>query len=194
MQLINSKRLVLTGGPCAGKTSISAVLAHAFDGKVALVPEAASLVFRGGFPRWREKACQEATQKAIFHVQQNMENSFGNHFPQKLLILDRGTVDGAAYWPKGTDDFFASMNSTLDQELSRYCRVIYLESADKSEYEVNKQRNPIRIEDWEEAKRLDEETYKLWSRHPKLDLIPNQKSFSDKIFAVLKIVESELSF
>ncbi len=185
------QKIVLTGGPGAGKTTISEVLHKAFPHKLAIAPEAASLLMNGGFPKWPEKGAKKALQKAIYTVQCRMEEAYCCHFETQTLILDRGTVDGAAYWPDGPDSFFEAIDSSLDQELARYSCVIYLESADQDTYKLSKSRNPLRCETWAQAKRLDEKTRILWAKHPKHLLIKSKFSFSEKIAQVLKFVERE---
>lgn len=185
-------KIVLTGGPCAGKSTIAELVSRAFSTRVVVVPESASLLFRGGFPRWSEDQSRQALQSAIYHVQLEVERTFDAHYPGMTLLFDRGTIDGAAYWPTGAKDFFRAMNTTEEAELARYDEVIYLESAGEEDYGINRMRNPARLETWEEAKQLDEKTRAIWSKHPALHLIPNKRSFSEKIFAVLKLVEESL--
>ncbi|PMY18520.1 hypothetical protein C1X37_33905, partial [Pseudomonas sp. FW305-3-2-15-A-R2A1] len=62
------RKVVLTGGPCAGKTTLTQVIARVFQKHVVIIPEAASLLFTGGFPRWPELEASHATQRAIYHV------------------------------------------------------------------------------------------------------------------------------
>lgn len=190
--MLKQKKIVLTGGPCGGKTTLTKVLAKAFEKNLVVVPEAASLIFSGGFPRWSDPASLMSIQRAIYHVQCELENSFENHFPDFNLILDRGTIDGAAYWPSGAEAYFMTIGTCLEKEISRYDRVIYLESADPHAYEENKKRNPNRHESWDEARKLDEQTFKLWSNHPKLTFVKNQCAFSEKVTTVLKLIEDEL--
>lgn len=45
------KRVVLTGGPGAGKTALLELVRQSFCTHVKVLPEAASIVFGGGFPR-----------------------------------------------------------------------------------------------------------------------------------------------
>lgn len=188
----NNGKIVLTGGPCAGKTTVSRLLTHAFEKNVMDVPEAASLLFNGGFPRSPIPDAIRASQRAIFSVQHQLEASFVAQYPDRVLILDRGSVDGAAYWPDGTENFFLSMGTTLEAELGRYEKVIYLESAGKEDYFLHKQKNPNRREDWEEAKALDEKTFALWSKHPNFFHIENQRSFYKKVSQVLRVVATGL--
>lgn len=191
-QMKMGRKIALTGGPCAGKTTIADVLGRAYSDKLIVVPESASLLFRGGFPRWPGPACVEAFQSSVFHIQTQIENAYEGNFPDSVFILDRGTVDGAAYWPKGPMDFFRRMGTTERQELNRYSRVIFLESASERDYEYHQSKNPVRRENWEEAHRLDTLTREIWSRHPRISFVPNRKSFVDKVLLVLEILEQEL--
>ena len=191
MSDLKQKRIVLTGGPCGGKTTLTKVLAKAFESQLVVVPESASLLFSGGFPRWPDSTTLKSTQRAIYHTQRELETCYGNHYPEFHLILDRGTIDGAAYWPHGCEDFFQSLGTTLVGELARYDHVIYLESADAKAYENNKKKNPNRHETWEQAKKLDEETLALWSKHPNLTIVKNQCAFSEKVSLVFKLMETE---
>lgn len=44
--------------------------------------------------RWQEKAAADSAQRAIYHVQCEMEAAYQSHFPDHNLILNRGTLDG----------------------------------------------------------------------------------------------------
>lgn len=185
-------KIVLTGGPCAGKTTLTQVIARVFGSEVAVVPESASLLFSGGFPRWKESAAQDATQRAIFHVQRELETAFSAKHPEKALVMDRGTIDGAAYWGKGPEDYFRALGTSLTAELARYDLVIYLESAGKEDYLANMRKNMNRTEDWEEAHRLDVLTRAQWEKHPRMTVIHNERSFHHKISEVLELIRVAL--
>ena len=186
-------KIVLTGGPCAGKTTIAELVGRAFNHRLIVVPESASLLFRGGFPRWDEPSGRSALQSAIYRVQLEMEKAYESHFAGRVLLLDRGTVDGAAYWPAGPDHFFTNLNTSPEQELARYDEVIYLESASEEDYGIHSLRNPSRTENWTEARELDGRTRSIWERHPMFHVVQNKRAFSDKIFEVLKVIENSLS-
>ncbi len=192
MSEFKGTRIVLTGGPCAGKTTMAEMLGRAFQHSVVHVPEAASLLFSGGFPRFPAPEARRATQRAIFQVQHELEISYAAEFPGRALILDRGTVDGAAYWPEGADSFFAALGTTLETELKRYDHVIYLESAAQKDYEIHKAANPYRKETWEEADALDQQTKALWEKHPSFTLIANRRSFARKVSEVLSVVAASI--
>lgn len=185
------KKIVLTGGPCAGKTTLTQVISRAYEQTTITVPEAASLLFSGGFPRWNEPVeCRRAMQRAIYQVQKELEAAFTAKHAGKVVVCDRGTLDGAAYWPEGVEDYFSSLGTTLEKELARYDLVIYLESAAQSDYLLHRSKNPNRKESWEEAQQLDDETFKLWQRHPNLHVIKNQRAFGNKIFDVFSALDA----
>ena len=114
-------RIVLTGGPGGGKTTAADLLRREFANRVALVPETATMLFLGGFPRVAEPDAVRSAQTAIFHVQRNLEDVQAARYPGQILLCDRGTVDGAAYWPDGNGDggFFNAMGTALESELDR---------------------------------------------------------------------------
>lgn len=185
-------KIVLTGGPCAGKTTIGGLLSSAFFDRAVIVPESASMLLKGGFPRWPEPYAVAAFQTSIYRLQVEVENLFSKHYPGKLLVLDRGTVDGAAYWPDGPDAFFKAMDTTEKAELARYDQVIYLESAGQKDYYRYKGKNPTRNEDWEQAQALDAATHAIWARHSNLITVPCQATFVDKVLHVVRILEKAL--
>lgn len=71
------RRIVLTGGPGAGKTALLELIRQSFCEHVTVLPEAASIVFGGGFPRHDDDECRRAAQRAIYHVQRQLEVTVG---------------------------------------------------------------------------------------------------------------------
>ena len=183
------KKIVLTGGPCAGKTTLAILIARVYGIRVSVIPEAASLIFSGGFPHFTSIEALKPTQRAIYGVQISLEEIYENKYSDSTSILDRGTIDGAAYWPG--DDFFASMNTSLEKELQRYTSVIYLESAPEDIYEIHSKSNPFRIETWSEAKSIDQKNINLWRQHPHFHFVTGRSSFEEKTNEVLSLIKVE---
>lgn len=182
-------RIVLTGGPGGGKTTAADLFRREIGERVVIVPEAATLVFSGGFPRCTEPEAIVASQRAIFHVQRNLEDVQSAQYPERILLCDRGTVDGAAYWPGDEPEtFFAALGTTLEQELSRYDGVIFFESAAVGGMSIEGG-NPVRNESLEQAVALDAKLRALWSHHPRFIVVRHNASFFKKISFALAVLE-----
>src|SRR3954471_20025295 len=125
------RRVVLTGGPGAGKTLISHRIASAHSDRFVLVPEAATQVYDALQTRWDKLDLpgRRDVQRKIYALQVDQETRTASANPDKILLLDRGTIDGAAYWPEGAEDYWRDVESTLEKELARYNAVIWMESA-----------------------------------------------------------------
>lgn len=173
-------RIVLTGGPGGGKTTAADLFRREIGDGVVIVPEAATLLFGGGFPRPTEPTGRRSAQTAIYHVQRNLEDVQAALYPDRVLLCDRGTVDSAAYWPGTAEDCFAALDTSLSAELSRYDAVLFFESAAVGGERIEGG-NPIRTEATAEAARLDAALRALWSRHPRFVLLPHTPSFFDKL-------------
>ncbi|MGY6502592.1 MAG: AAA family ATPase [Acidimicrobiales bacterium] len=182
-------RIVLTGGPGGGKTTAADLFAREIGEDVTLVPESATILFAGGFPRVSESDAQRSVQRAIFEVQRSLEDVQTKLFPERVLLCDRGTVDGAAYWPDGTDGFFEAMGTTHDAELARYDVVLFFETAAIGGMAFTTG-NRYRTESDTEAIELDRRLRDLWSPHPHFHLVPHNVSFLRKITVGLSILES----
>jgi len=180
-------RVVVTGGPGAGKTTAADLFRRELGERVVIVPEAATMLFSGGFPRDGIPEVQRAAQTAIFHVQRNLEEIQSATYPSRVLLCDRGTVDGAAYWPDDPDDFFARVGTTLEAELARYDEVIFFETAAVGGLAIEGG-NPTRIENVDEAVMLHRALLALWSRHPRFTFVPHDPSFLRKITAGLAVL------
>jgi predicted ATPase len=188
-------RIVLTGGPGGGKTTAADLFRREIGERVALVPEAATLLFGGGFPRTGEPRAVQAAQRAIFHVQRNLEDVQAALYPGRVLLCDRGTVDGAAYWPGQPHEFFENLGTSLERELARYDAVIFFESAAMGGIHVEGG-NPVRRETIHQAAALDRRLRPLWSKHPRFLLVPHNRSFFKKIsfgLAILDGIVAELA-
>ncbi len=173
-------RIVLTGGPGGGKTTAADLFRRELGERVVIVPEAATMVFSGGFPRCKEPSQVVAAQRAIFHVQRNLEDVQSARYPGRILLCDRGTVDGAAYWPGAAEGFFEALGTTLEAELGRYDGVIFFESAAAGGLSIEGG-NPVRQESLEEAAALDGKLRELWEGHANFILVRHHASFLRKI-------------
>lgn len=182
-------RIVVTGGPGGGKTTAADLFRREIGERVVIVPEAATLLFSGGFPRSPEIHARQSAQCAIYHVQKNLEDVQSALYPERILLCDRGTLDGAAYWPDAERSFFDAVGSTEQVELDRYDAVIFFESAAVGGMSVEGG-NPTRIESNDQALALDRRLRALWSKHARFVVVPHNPSFVKKIMFGLAALES----
>lgn len=183
------KRVVLTGGPGAGKTALLELIRQSFCIHVRVLPEAASIVFGGGFPREDDELCRRAAQRAIFHIQRELEASGDSHNPA-VVLCDRGTIDGLAYWPGAADELWSSVGTTRETELARYDAVIHLRTP-ALEHGYNHQ-NPLRTESAEVAAEVDGRIAQAWAAHPRRFTIDSSSDFLDKAARALAVLRQEL--
>lgn len=185
-------RIVLTGGPGGGKTTAADLFRREIGERVVIVPEAATLLFTGGFPRANTELAVHAVQRAVYHVQRNLEDTQAALFPGRILLCDRGTVDGAAYWPDEPHHFFGAVGSTMEGELARYDAVIFFETAAAGGMGIEGG-NPMRNESIQQAVALDRKLRALWSKHPRFVVVPHNASFFKKISFGLAVIDGIVS-
>lgn len=184
-------RIVLTGGPGGGKTTAADLFRRELGDQLVVVPESATTLFAGGFPRVTDAEAQRSVQRAIFAVQRSLEDIQAATHPERVLLCDRGTVDGAAYWPDGTDGFFAEMGTTHEAELARYDAVLFFQSAAAAGFRIEGG-NRYRVESNDEAVAIDERLQALWRPHPGFHLVPHNHSFLRKITSGLEVLRHVL--
>lgn len=183
-----TRRIVLTGGPGAGKTAILELIRLFFCRHLHRVPEAAGIVFGGGFPRDGTVVRRQAAQRAIYHVQRELEETTAEE-NFAIVLCDRGTVDGVAYW-KGVGDLFSAVGTTHAVELARYDAVIHLHTPGEGNgYDHS---NPLRIESVEEALAVDQRIAAAWSSHPRRFVVDATTDFLTKAAETINILRDEM--
>lgn len=174
------RRIVFTGGPGGGKTTAVDIFRREFGDQLVIVPETATLLYNAGFPRFRDAHGVRAAQTAIFQVQKSVEDFYSAHYPDRVYLCDRGTLDGAAYWPEGEEAFFAAQGTTLEQELDRYSAILFFETAAAGGLSIESE-NSARVESLGEANVIDRRIRALYEKHPRFHVIGHETSFFRKI-------------
>lgn len=167
---------MLTGGPAAGKSAVLELARLFFCRHLLTLPEAAGIVFGGRFPRNHREDIRRAAQRAIYHVQRELEST-AEVENAAVVLCDRGTPDGSAYWA-GDGDLWSAVGTSREAELQRYYGVILLRTP--SAPDAYDQRNPLRIETQDEARAIDTKIADAWAGHPRLYEIPATEDFLTK--------------
>lgn len=170
-------KIVLTGGPSAGKTSVLDFITRAESERVIAVPEAATILYGGGFPRSKNPDIRRCQQRAIYYVQRELENIAGIEADGRAILCDRGSLDGIAYSPATPDEFLRSLSTTMEIELKRYDWVLHLDTADVDSYQLSQ----MRIEDTSEALNLNRKIKDAWKLHPQRIVVGSSEDFLAKV-------------
>jgi thymidylate kinase len=182
------RRIAVTGGPGAGKTTIWRTISHRHPERIVGVSEIATAMFQHVFPRVQSLAERECVQRAIFAVQKNVERVHEYRLQKgQVLLCDRGTPDGAGYWPAGHEAFFEAMHTDWQDELARYDAVLFLETAAAGGLSIA-EGNAVRTEAAELAIAIDRRLLQVWSRHPRLHVVKHQTEFDDKVALGLAVL------
>jgi predicted ATPase len=178
------RRVVLTGGPGAGKTAVLELIRLFFCEHVHTLPESAGIVFGGRFPRNHRLDVLQAAQRAIFHVQRELESTADDE-NAAVILCDRGTIDCSAYWA-GEGDLFSAVGTTREAELARYHAVIHLRTPTwEGAYNYD---NPLRIESLAEAAAILEQ----WSGHPRRFVVEASEDFLSKASHAMALLRREV--
>lgn len=182
-------KIAITGGPSGGKTTLIEALKKEFGQKVKVVPEAASILYKGGFPRVKSYDGYFHAQKAIYETQKELENLRVKTNPEQLIVCDRGSLDALAYWPDTEEHFYKIVGTSRSFELARYQWIIHLDTATEPDYDAS---NPVRTEDFHEALLLNEKIKKSWEGHPQRFVITAENDFFSKMKKATSVIEAIL--
>ncbi|HTL97469.1 MAG TPA: ATP-binding protein [Holophagaceae bacterium] len=185
-----SRLVVLTGGPGAGKTAVLEVVRRHFCEHVVVLPEAASILFKGGFPRKETPEGLRATQRTIFRVQIELERLAQEEGKAAVVLCDRGTVDGLAYWPGEASVFWGELGTSREEQLKRYATVIHLRTPSAT-HGYNHD-NPQRQESARRAMHLDRRIEQAWAGHPDHHFVGSETDFIVKIEKTLALIRARV--
>lgn len=203
----NIKRIVLTGGPCAGKTTALVRIVDHFSNlgfKVFTVPEVPTMYSQGGWSYLtpNPKLYYEG-ELAILQTQLALEDSFvrlaETCTKPTFVVCDRGSMDISAYIsPDMWKELCQKCGTTANELRYRYDAVLHLVSAaDGAEQYYTVATNSARYEQANEeglqlARDLDKKVNRAWTGHPHLRVINNHDNFDTKINRVIMEISNVL--
>lgn len=194
-------KIVITGGPCAGKTTAMSWIQSNFTKlgyTVLFVPETATELITGGVAPWTCGSNVEY-QKCQMKLQLEKEKIFEQGavsmpVDKVLIVCDRGALDNKAYM---TDlDFSCVLDALGCNEVElrdNYDAVFHLVTAAKgAEQFYTTANNTARTETVEQAAALDDKLIAAWTGHPHLRIIDNATDFEDKLKRLVAEISSFL--
>ena len=185
-------RIVLTGGPAAGKTTLISRILKEFkqdDGwRVITIPETATELISGfGIKPFGNCMSMLEFQDYVVADQLHKEKLALQAAqvvpePNVLVVYDRALLDDKAYI---TDEEFeqvlAKFGLTMQAVLAKYDAVIHLVTCAKGAEFAYNLGNAARTENLDAAIEKDDRTLRAWSAHPNLKIVDNAVDFEQKI-------------
>lgn len=182
-------KIVLTGGPCAGKTTALAYAAEKLREKrinTLTVDECATkLILSGKTPQ--NMGIYEF-HKLLFETQLKEERektqlAMNMDCDRVVILFDRGLLDSMAYAGQANFDRYSALcGENEDVIRNSYDAVFHLvTAADGAESFNSNKSNNARSESVEQARILDEEILSAWVGTPHLRIIDNSASFDKKL-------------
>lgn len=200
-------RIVLTGGPCAGKTTTLALIIEHFTQKgykVFAIPEVPTIFTQAGMNYLTSnKDFFYEGEKATLEIQLMFEDRFYRMAQTCtkpcLIVYDRGAMDISAYMqPEVWEDITKSVGTTSAELIKRYDAVFHLKTAahGASKY-YNTATNAQRYEEATEegmqiARMLDDKVLAAWAPHPHRTIINTNEDFFFKMNQVISAIEEVL--
>lgn len=192
-------RIVLTGGPCSGKSTFMDVVRERFGDTFHCVPEAATIVIAhlGVLPPHPTSHEMAVFQRNLIEVQRVHEEAAElevRYRGKYGLVLDRGYFDNAAYLRGGRAELRHLMGgATKEAEImASYDLVLCMAPPPRDVYDRMKATNPARSEPYEEALALSERIVEAWRGHPNFRLIDGA-NWDDKLQQALNAIQPTLA-
>lgn len=202
-------KIVLTGGPCSGKSTFMREVIEKYGHLVHCVPEVASILIAqvGILPSVTDEKHNARFQQILYRVQRSFEEAAelqAMKDGKQAIILDRGTLDAVAYFG-GEDNmkrqalYTIATGISVSNELKRYMAVLYLAPPSREVYEAEGRNNAARSESYEQAMALAHRTRDAWHVHGEEPwsrwrfAIADGATWNEKRDAAFKILESHIS-
>ena len=184
---------VLTGGPCAGKTTAISVIEQVLSKKgfkVIIVPETATELINSGITPWElgQNVFQDLLTNRSLNKEKTTREAARVLGKDTVIIYDRGLMDGKAYTELADFiEILAHNLITYTEARDQYDAVFHLvTAADGAEESYTLANNKARTETPEQARAADLKTRNAWVGHSHLRVIDNSTPFKEKIDRLLK--------
>jgi len=189
------RKIVITGGPCAGKTTGMTWIQTTFEKMgytVLFLSEPATEMMTAGITPGRcstPMAYQQFQMKLQFEKEKVFERAAediagGDRILHKVLIVcDRGFMDNRAYMTEGEfDQVVRDLGTGREELLDSYDGIFHLETAAKNALAFyGNANNAVRSETPEQARALDDRLLEVWAEHPRHYVIENLGGFEEKM-------------
>lgn len=188
-------RFVLTGGPGGGKTRFLEGAHRYLEGKVVVVPEAATGLKDLEPDLCRPRSDSVEFQLEVLQAQLKAEAGLLSHPEVKYALLDRGIFDGVAFiQPHEYRAILAQVGLSEVEAVMRYDGIVFVYSAAPLLGAAAIQRIPVNERSFvEHVKVAESRLLNVVLRHKNLEFVQAQEDFLDKCRAIASAVETVYS-
>lgn len=195
------EKIVITGGPCAGKSTAMSWIQNAFTQKgykVVFIQETATELITSGIAPW---TCNTNADYQTYQLKLQIEKekiyeeaSKKLNSKKVLIVCDRGALDNKAYMTEL--DFSIALSTINKNEIElrdNYGAIFHLVTAAKGAEEFyTLENNKARTETLDQARELDDKIISAWTGHPHLRVIDNESNFEGKMKKLITEISNYL--
>ncbi len=181
-------RIVVTGPPGSGKTSIVNMFRDEFSRVIQCVPEVATLAIVG-LGVTPDKPENKVVYKSVFlhllyklqilvdHISEEVARDMG----RKVVLMDKTLVDVVGHLPGKNKEYKELFHTTVEKDYKNYDLVLFLELPTRKVFNEIRKNNPARSENYEASKRNGILYKKAWQGHPNIKYINNDSGWDGKV-------------
>lgn len=195
-------KIVITGGPCSGKTTAMSWIQSALSKKgyqVIFVPESATELILAGINRNVCKSNYDFEKAIMLSIlaKEEVYDEIARRIVNEnkiVLVYDRGLMDCKSFvTPKEFSMLMRELGLKENHIKDRYDAVFHLVTAARGAEEFyTLLNNSARTETPEEARVQDDLLIAAWTGHPHFRVIDNSTNFEGKLKRLLKEIEHVL--
>ena len=190
------KKIVLTGGQCAGKTEVLQHIKKHFSNlgyEVYIVNEMATILMQGGII---PKRVGKEFEELIIHMELEMRRTYEKAISiskdtKSLIVFDRGPIDTMmAINREEFDELIKKFKKTYKDIIDSYDQVIHMETVAKKFPEMyTSSNNAARLQTIADAISNENRLLEAYKAHPNRVIISACEDFNEKIKNVLSQIE-----
>lgn len=188
-------KIVLTGGPCGGKTTALKYISEELQKQgievITIEEMATKLILSGKTP---QNMGSYEFHKLLFELELKEERKKTSEAEKKpcekvVMLFDRGLLDNRAFVTQAEFDRYSALNGVNEDVIrNSYDAVFHLVTAANGAEEYYNLDNEARSETPEKARKIDIETMAVWTGTPHLRIIDNSTPFKEKLERLRKEV------
>ncbi len=192
------KKILITGGACAGKTTSIEKIKEYLESKnykVLVGKEAPTFLINSGFNP--DKMGKMNFLKMVLEVQLNLKRYYDEYSKtgvNAIVIFDGGPLDNMKFIPKFEfENMIKDFNVSCDELLNWYDGIIHLETVAKTDLNMySTESNPARTDNAELSVKRDDMLLDIYKNHKNRVVIKSNPNFDDKIKDVIDGVKKIL--